>query len=92
MEGASTWDAPRRRGAAVQLFSPPAFSAEARSYPRRFIPDIRGLLFWPTSLNYSLSPPLREEDPHEEASEGRYYSTTLFEVALSHIGVYGLSC
>ena len=75
----------------VQHFSSSAFSVEVKSYPGRFIPDIRGLLFWATSLDYGLSPPLSGEGSQEEAPEGRHYSTTVSEVALSHIGVYGLS-
>ena len=58
MEGASTWDAPCRRGAALQPFSLTTFNIEDMSYFGRVIPYIRGLLLWPAPLDYGLPHPL----------------------------------
>ncbi|RVW12777.1 hypothetical protein CK203_108796 [Vitis vinifera] len=57
-EGASTWDAPSRCGAALQHISTSAYGADEMSYIRGFIPDIRGFLLWPSSFDYDLSSPL----------------------------------
>ena len=91
MEWASTRDALYRRSAAVQPFPSLAFSAEERCYLGCLIPDFRGLLFWPSSLDYGHCPPLWGEGSQEEALEGRHDSTTVPETALSHIIPYRLS-
>ena len=91
MEWASTRDALYRRAATVQPFPSLAFSAEERCYLGCLIPDFRGLLFWPSSLDYGHYPPLWGEGSQEEALEGRDDSTTVPEAALSHIIPYGLS-
>ncbi|RVW56715.1 hypothetical protein CK203_075067 [Vitis vinifera] len=60
-EGASTWNAHSRCGAALQHISTLAYGAEEMSYIGGFIPDIRGFLLWPSSFDYDLSSLLEEK-------------------------------
>ncbi|RVW60429.1 hypothetical protein CK203_112737 [Vitis vinifera] len=56
--GASTWDAPRRRGVAFQPLSLTTFNIKEMSYFGRVVSYIRGLLLWPTPPDHGLLHPL----------------------------------